>query len=333
MWTGVVSYSMVQPAFADALGVQHLAATLEIGDPSRAVRALGYEATSEASVGGAFFRGRARKILDVVDGVASRTGSVYDRAWARMARGTTAWFESRWRSAHDECVAAADLWRSACRGVAWEVATSEIYALSSLALMGRLTELSSRLTRALREAEDREDLFAAGGYVLGEQALRWLALDRADEWRALAERVKATWPPGAWNLQRYQHLVAATQAELYDGEGARALRAVDAEWEGLGSAQLLRLECARVELHQLRGRAALAAVASRASGLDAPSLHARALDDAKVIDESTLAWAAPLAELLRAGVALQQGRSEAGLASLRRATAASTRPRWPSSRR
>lgn len=307
LWSAVVSYSMVQPPMADALGVRHLGACLDEGDRSRVVRALGYEATCRASVGTRLFRRSAHALLAEADAEAVRTGVAYDRAWVLMARGAIAWFESRWPQSFTACDEALRGYRERCRGVAWEVATTEIYALSSLALMGRLRELAQRLPRTLRDAEERADLFAADGYVLGEQAVHWLALDQVGEWRAHAERAASGWEPGAWHLQRYQHLVASLQALLYERRGAEALRLAEREWSALEGAQLLRLESPRIELLQLRVRAMLATLAQGDRSHDPRRLAARCASDIDVIAKSELAWAAPLAAMLRGALASRAG--------------------------
>jgi serine/threonine protein kinase len=305
MWSAVVSFSMVQPALADALGVRHLAACLDQGDRSRVVRALGYEATCRASVGTGLLRRSAHTLLGEAEAEALSTGVDYDRAWVLMARGAIAWFESRWPQAFAACDEALQGYRERCRGVAWEVATTEIYALSSLALMGRLRDLAQRLPRTLRDADARADFFAADGYVLGQQAVHWLAQDRVDEWRARAQRASSAWEPGGWHLQRYQHLVASLQVLLYERRGADAYDLAEREWPTLEGAQLLRLESPRIELLQLRARAALGSLA-HGNG-DRRSLMAGCARDADGIAGSDLLWAAPLAAMIRGALAERVG--------------------------
>lgn len=310
LWTAVVGFSMVQPAYADALGVQHLLETLDLAEPSRAVRALGYEASTEASFGGPLFRPRSAKILRAAHAIAARTHTPYDRAWMEMAEGTSAWLGARWADAASRCEAALALYRGECRGVAWEVATSEIYLLSALALLGRIRDLSRRIPEVTREAESRNDLYARDGYLLGQQAILWLAEDRVAAWREAARRAEASWVPGVFNLQRYQLLVASTQADLYEGDGAAAWTRMRAAWPELAAAQLHRLECARVELLHLRARAAIASSSSVAEPgeSEAQRLDA-ALADAKEIAKSDIPTAAPFAAAIRAGVAARQGRA------------------------
>ncbi len=314
LWTACAALSMVQPALADAMGVQHLLESLDLGDPSRAVRALGYEATCESSLGGAFFRGRSRKLLAETARLAASTGRPYDRAWSLMAEGTTAWLEGAWGRALERCDEALAVYTRECRGVAWETATSRIYSLSSLAWTGRFADLGRRMPEALNEAEAHGDRFGLGGYCVGQQGLHWVASGRLDAWRAFAERARSTWLPGSFHLQRYSYLVAATQADLARGDGWGAFQRITSEWAALEAAQFLRLEVPSVELLQLRARAALSCAGGRAPTAQAEWSRARLLalvDDAATrIARCPLPFAAPTAALLRAGHAERSGRPE-----------------------
>lgn len=314
LWTACAALSMVQPALADAMGVQHLLESLDLGEPSRAVRALGYEATCESSLGGAFFRGRSRKLLAETARLAASTGRPYDRAWSLMAEGTTAWLEGAWGRALERCDQALAVYTRECRGVAWETATSRIYALSSLAWAGRFADLGRRMPEALNEAEAHGDRFGLGGYCVGQQGLHWVASGRLDAWRAFAERARSTWLPGSFHLQRYSYLVAATQADLARGDGWGAFRRITSEWAALEAAQFLRLEVPGVELRQLRARAALSCVGVRGPSAQAEWSGARLLalvdDAASRIARCPLPFAAPTAALLRAGHAARSGRPE-----------------------
>ncbi len=323
LWTACAALSMVQPALADAMGVQHLLESLDLGDPSRAVRALGYEATCESSLGGSFFRDRSRQLLEETARIAASTGRPYDHAWSLMAEGTAAWLRADWASSFDRCDAALAVYTRECRGVAWEVATSRIYALSSLALMGRFGELGRRLPEALNEAEANGDRFALGGYAVGQHGLHWVAAGRLDAGHGYAERARSTWLPGSFHLQRYAYLVATTQADLARGDGWGAFQRMEADWAALEAAQFLRLEVPGVELLQLRARAALACAGQITStsknGWTRVRLLSLADDAATRIARCPLPFAAPTAALLRAGHGLRAGRPDLARTELTRA--------------
>jgi serine/threonine protein kinase len=327
LWSATTSLSMMHHSLANALGAQHLLEALSVGDRSRVVRALGYEATCMAAFGGRLFREKSRRILDVVRDLARETDDPYDLAWAKMAAGTSAWLDARWAEAARDCDAAAAIYSDQCRGVAWELAITEVYGLSALALLGRISELAKRLPIALRGALDRSDLFAANNCRLGQHSVLWLAADQPEHCLELAEQAKVSWQTSDYHMQCYQRLIAVSQAELYLGDPWAAWRRVSEEWPKLSAAQFLFLECPRVELHHLRARVALAAAESLTAGLrpgatspdggyPAARLVRSALNDAKKVAGAAVASAKPLSDLIFAGAHRLRGDDEAAAAAL-----------------
>jgi eukaryotic-like serine/threonine-protein kinase len=328
LWAATTSLSMVHHTHADALGVEHLRLALASGDRSRVARALGYEATCCASVGGPLFQWQSRRLLGMVRALAEETRDPYDRAWSKMAEGTSAWLGARWAEAATRCLEGAALFREHGRGASWEIATTEVYAFSALALLGRMEELGARLPAALRSAEERDDLFALNNCRLGQHALLWLAQGRPERCYELARQAEATWPTEGFVMQRYQHLIATTQADLYTADAWSAWARVNEAWPSLEAAQFLRLACPRVELRHLRARAALAAagcVEVSAIGLPPDRRWSRArllreaAREAAAIRGDALPTAAPFAAMIRAGIANLRG--EIGAAREELATA------------
>ena len=319
LWAATTSFSMMHHIYADALGVEHLRHALKVGDRSRVARALGYEATCCAGVGGPFFRERSRKILAVVKELAEETNNPYDRAWVRMAEGTSAWLGARWADAARLCNEAAAIYREQARGVAWELATAELYTFSALALLGDVGELAVRLPLALRAAEEKDDVYALNSCRLGQHAIFWLAQNRPERCYELAAQAKSTWPEHGFHNQRYQHLIATTQADLYVGDPWAAWARVNDAWPNLEAGQFLRLQCPRVELRHLRARAALGAAAtprqdgaprslgSRNRAWSADLLLREAEREAQRIAKDDIPTAAPFAAMIRAGVASIRG--------------------------
>jgi hypothetical protein len=316
LWSAATSLSMTSHAVADALGVQHLVEALALGDRSRVTRSLGLEASFESGLGGRFFRARSARMLAVVRRLADASGDPYDHAWADTAAGTSAWLGAEWEAAVHHCDRAAATFRARCQGVAWEIATNEVYALSACAFLGRLRELAARVPRSLRDAEDRGDLYAANNCRLGQISVVWLAEDRPDHALALAAEVESGWRPEVFHTQRYHHLLGSVQALIYAGRPALAWRAIERAWPRLVDAHFLLLEVPRVELRHLRARAALAAAAA---GLDFARHLAIAEAEARRIGSDRVPIAAPFAASIRAGVARLRGDGAGAERALREA--------------
>ncbi|HEY3817642.1 MAG TPA: protein kinase [Polyangiaceae bacterium] len=304
LWGSSTSLSMLDYVIADALGVQHLLEALDAGEPSRIIRGLGYEAAFEAILGGSFFRSRCARIVARMEQMAAETGSSYDLAWARMSKGITAWFHADWDLALASCDEAAVLYRENCRGIAWEVAITDAYALPTLAYLGRLTELARRVPRALETADARGDLFAANTCRLGQQNLVYLCADRPDEALRVAKDGIEPFPRDRYLTPHCHLLLASVQAQLYAGDAAAAWRTVEDDWPRLRSSQLLRAQFVRIEMRHLKARAALAlASASRRSQpRRAGQLVQIARREAATIAADALDVARPFAGALEAGI-------------------------------
>src|SRR5205823_1912462 len=92
----------------------------------------------------------------------------------------------------------------------------------------------------------------------------------------------------------------------YRGDGASALRRMVTGWPAFRRSMLLRVQYARVTLLDLRGRAAVAAARAAAPSERGPLL-AEAERAAARLATTSAAWAVPLADTIRAGVAVLRG--------------------------
>jgi hypothetical protein len=215
--------------------------------------------------------------------------------------------------------AAQKIGRERCVGVTWEMNSAELLELWALAYLGDLPELSLRLPRLLKEARERDDVFAETGLLLGLPNMVWLARDRPDEADEHVAAAMRRWTSSGFHSQHYFALVARTQTALYRGDGTTALGLLKAAWPELESAMLLRLQTIRIELHHLRARAALAASAALKPSQDQRKLLRLAVKDGASIAGEDMPWASPLAQIIEAGVFAQRGERRAAMEALGRA--------------
>jgi hypothetical protein len=192
--------------------------------------------------------------------------------------------------------------------------------------MGELRELGRQLPTAIDDAEARGDAYACTGLRMGMPSLVWLAQDRPDDVRELAEREVARWPRDKFLVQHYLHLLAATQADLYSGAGWAAWQRVCAAWPRVRRSSLLNVAIARVDLHYLRARAALAAAATQpgpgAIGAElAPAwprarLLREAQAEARRLQKDRMPAAGIFAGFIRSAIAIADGRTDAAIADV-----------------
>ncbi|MBK7976827.1 MAG: AAA family ATPase [Deltaproteobacteria bacterium] len=312
LWAASTSIAFVDNTAPDVVGVRHLREALTAGEPSRVLRSLAYEAAFELRIHPRL-RERSLRILREVRRLADETGRPYDRAWQLSCEAVVHWLSTDWKSSIEAAERAIETYRLQCVGAEWEVAVTNIFLLAALAYRGDLTSLAARVDGVLDAALDRGDQFAANIYRMGLPALRHLAADAPERALAEADGAIASWPRDGFFFQHYHHLLAVTQAHLYDGRPWDAWRVLTEAWPGLKAAQFLAVAAVRMEMLHLRGRIAVAAAASH---LAPPAglarwrprrLLRRAARDASTLRGLPLPAAPPLAESLRAGIAEARG--------------------------
>jgi serine/threonine protein kinase len=321
-WGAAISLTMVDPAGSDTLGMRHLLESLDSGDPHEMMRALGAEAGRSAQLAGKYMRRRCARLTDMMEVLVREYGKPFDYAHLHSARGMIAFQSSLWRKAHEHFAAASVILRRDCFGVSWEKATIDTFGLSALAHSGQFRRLAELLPDAIGDASDRGDLYAALLFHTGVMNQDWLVRDEGDEALAVAEDAMARWPASdVFQVQHYVHLIATVNAELYRGDPWSAFRRVETAWPRLRAAMFLALESARVELRNMRARAAMAAAVSPivAAGAKGPDpawprekLIALASKEAKKLARiEGVVSARPFARLIEAEVAAARG-NEAG---------------------
>ena len=321
-WGATTTLSLIDPLLAGVFGVRHLRSALELGEHERLARALGHEASYQASIGGARGRAAAADLLNTVEELGRDSADPYDSGWLKLAQGTTAYLSARWSEAALCCDEGTRVFRSQCTGVSWELVSTESFAVSALAHRGDLVEVGARRSRLVQEAEERGDLFATTGFRLGILALVDLAADEAGDVRERADGLIQRWPSHAFLTQHYLHLLATVMAALYENDGADAFRRMEEAWPRLRRDHFLRLQTMRVELWHLRARAALGALGG-GPGVDEARALLRVVRQAikAIRQDEDNPWARPAAAQLEAALAAREGRNQEATEHLVRAAA------------
>lgn len=305
-WSVTAGLGMVDVVRAAEFSARHLRLALEAGEPCRVARALAVEAMFISSRG--LSRGRRALILvDAAREVAERTGDPHAAADASTAAGMAAVMFGRWREGRHHGLLALDLLRDRCVAATWELNTARMLVLWSLMYLGELRELAQRLPVLLAESLERGNL-ALAVELRTRSNMHWLAADDPDEGERQMQAGMAGWSQRGFHRQHYGGMIAAVQTALYRGDADTAWARVAADWPQLQRTHLVRTQVIRIEAWFLRGRCALAMAA--ASGRGRGYLAIARTDAARIAGERT-AWSRPLAHLLTAGVARQEGNEDA----------------------
>jgi len=264
LWFTSTRLAVVSRALSDALRTIHLDAVTHSGDDSSRIRALAYEIAVESHVGPPF-EATVKRLLEACAVLCARTEDTRDEAWHQCALAANEFSHGRWRRCAAACERASAL-LALHPHVDWERSIIHSYHWFSLAWMGELGELQTRLTRAATLAEARDEPFNSIEVYAGQPMLAWLAAGRGGLARSRSEaacrRVSAspgaTWPESSYRRQHYCDLVALVHAALYIGDACPAWTAIVGQWRELELAYFVSMRTVGLELRHARARTALA---------------------------------------------------------------------------
>ncbi|MGE0872644.1 MAG: serine/threonine-protein kinase PknK [Kofleriaceae bacterium] len=283
------------------LQTRQLLAALDAGEPYRIARGIALEAAFNAAGTGSRGRARTDRLVGIARELAERIDNPHALGLALWAAGSSAYLEGRFAQARQLLDEAVSIYRGRCRGVAWEVASAQVFSLWSAHYLGAYREIAESLPVLIKDADAREDRYDATNLRTSHTNTVWLALDQPDEARRQLEHAAEQWVPRTFQLPQYYVVHALAQNELYTGNAEAAWARVNDSWPLMKKAHLMRLQIIRIEMSFLRARCALAL--ARAKPADAPSLLASARRDAGRLDAEHADWARALAEMVRACIA------------------------------
>jgi hypothetical protein len=264
----------------------------------RMARALSLEAGLAAAPGG-HGAARAGRIAATANELARRVNQPYALAWARGSLGVAAALCGRWSAGVVHCKESEAIFRAQCGGIAWELATIQLFTISCLYYLGRVDELARRTPASLREAEERGDRYLATCYWTLPGITAWLAADDLSGAREQARLARSYASTSPFHVGHLWNLIASRHVDLYAADAGTHAR-IAAEWSRVQS-PMARVQLLRIEALFLRARAAL--VAAQAQNGAARALVGTARRDARAVTREQMPWAQPLALLVEAGAA------------------------------
>ena len=327
-WSAGLGHAWIDPIRTAAFQARYMLLALDTGEPTRVARGLATEASQLAAVGGSARTDRGRTIL----ARALRMTEAHDgRDRARFALlmgGTIEFYASRWRDSLALCERAERILEEHRSRSQWELMTSHVLSLASLAYLGELRTLRARQTELLAEARQRGNLLAAICLASGVANIRWLAADDPDEAQQRADESLAPWRDDEFRFPQYLHLLACVNIALYRGDAAGAWRRIAREWPRVLSSMSLQVQNFRVTLCHLRARCALALATSAEAAPSRPKRQALlmvARRDARFLAKEDVAWSSALALSIEGGLAAAAHDLEAASSQLAAAGAAYAR--------
>jgi hypothetical protein len=296
-----IGLSMVDTLRGAVFQSRHTVLALQLGEPFRVARAMALEA-GFSSIQGPRGREAVARLLERSRRLAAEVDRPYTNATSLLAEAVAACESAEWARAVERADAATQALRR-CSGVRWERVTAEAYGVFSLYCLGDYVELARRMRIQDMEARQSGDLYGQVMLVM-DYAVDLAADDpAAAEMRAL-DRV-SRWPRSTFDIQQFWHVYALCEIDLYRGRGAVAYRRIARTWDQLRRSMLTRVHVLAMFAHYLDGRCAIRAAVEG----DRPAL-AVAERAARRIERARAPWATPFADIIRAGIAGVEQRTE-----------------------
>jgi hypothetical protein len=294
----------IDPMLGKALQFRFLRAALDAGEPHRLSYALSEE-LGYLGMAGVKNKKRVEEVTRILGKVSARNQHPGLAGFATASEGLAMFLMGRWRDAARLFEQGMKGMRDHGVGLRWETTLAELYLTSSLFYLGETRDLARLVPLLLRDALERGDVYSQHGLKGWRSNVAWLVMGRPDEARAHAEDVAANRTTAeGFHLQHWFELLAQTQIDLYVGDVAGAWQRLEVGWPLLTASHLLRVQNIRIESGYLRARVLLA---RHFAGSGDKRTLKEALGLARALDREGAAWAAALAENVRALVAMAQG--------------------------
>jgi eukaryotic-like serine/threonine-protein kinase len=315
-WALVSGFALVDIIRARDFHARHLILALRAGEPYRVALTLAAEAAFASTRG--LKNPRIGRILATAGALAERVGRPHALGMVEYATAISSHMNGNWKNASVHFQRAEEIFRNSCTGVAWELDATHLSMLRAALYMGEVDRVSKRLPVLIREALERDDLFAATSLRARVGHVVWLAAGEPDRARDELHHAIEQWSHHAYHLQHYFFLLAEAEIALYSGDGRTAFRLVLERWTALKRSLVMMSKLFRIESLHLRARSSLATAAAAAPQDLRPLLH-EAGASARRIESEGVRWGSALAQLLRAGIASVEKRPDGAIELLRSA--------------
>jgi hypothetical protein len=323
LFTVALGFGSVDVVLSACMTARYLISALSAGERSAITRAASLQMSLVSAEGGV--EGKHALALErTARRLVEQDPTPEALAFFRSNIGISHYCRGRWSSAVRELDSVLQEFPAHRAGMTSNV---NVFGVCSLVYAGRIKELRRRLPRLITDAEDRGDLFMLAHMRASHPVVAWLAADDPDDARRHVREGMARWPRLRFVIQHWQAMLAEAQIELYAGNGACAYDRIARDTPALRRSLLLQAQIIRGLTLFVRGRAAVASIASNPALCEARLSEATRL--ARRLRRERLEWTTLLSSLLYAAVWNARGDAEAAAASLKAAIEAAERAGMP----
>jgi hypothetical protein len=254
-WAAGTGLGMVDLPDAAYFTSKSLLLALKAGEPYRVARSLAWEAAISAYFGQSGRR-RAQCLFGICDSILERKSTPHARGLLSMARGICAYSAGQWKQSRKLMGEAESVFRDGT-GVAWELATTRVFAQAVLIHLGEYTEMRDHCPKIMRDAKERGDLYTQ--VLLGTTCLAsaYCALDQPEKAQRSTEELLALWSRQPLDNAQFLAKLTGWYVGMYSGEYESVWKHLNAEWPVARKAGMFRGEYNRVMALWMKASAAL----------------------------------------------------------------------------
>lgn len=319
IWSAGLAISWLDPMRAMELQVRHAALAYALGDAGHIARTKSARAIIRAMLGGETRWKEADSLQEQAQRLAERSEDAEVQTFVSVYAGVLEFFRGNWREALRLSERGIELCYRKAVGFVPVLGFAEWTCLTCLSYLGEIQEVRSRIPQYLLAVEARREQLNTSLFRVGWISVHWLCADEPDEAFEQARLAMAPYENAKFNSVHYLHATAKCNAELYCERPDRAFQGMLDTWEGLSRSLQLKMVNVHAEMHDAKGRAAVACAAGTRDSRRRSELLGEARRCAKALSGNPLPYAAALSSALNACIAGLESDTGAMIANLERA--------------
>jgi eukaryotic-like serine/threonine-protein kinase len=261
VWTAVQGIGTGAIMRGMDLQVRHLLLALEVGEPSRVIRALAHQIIHE-SIRGNRASHEIQKFQSTSLVLAERFGDPKLLGYVYLASGTAALRLGRWTSALELLEQAKSVYTQQCVGVTYELHQLHYQQMHAQFVQAQFGEFQERLPALIKDAEERGDLLAEANLKTGYSMFYYLAKNDPEQAQRHVTKALEIWSSTEFHFQHWQALMLQGTINQYIGHPEIAWRDFLTKWPALRESRLLKVQLINIAFQEYRARNALSFVSA-----------------------------------------------------------------------
>ena len=315
MYSVALGLALVDVLLGACMQARLLILVLRVGDRNQVLRAAAIEAGQLASLGGREGK-RERALVKMARGLVSRSGDMESEAVLDGAIGIGLFLRGHWQEARETLDASS---AKLVQGRPYWRANSLLFGTRSLYFSGNIKDLVRRHARAIRDADERGDLYTKINLATTTSITLHLVADDPEGARRQGGDALAQWSQRAFSVQHFQAMAYVPDIDLYMGNGSKAYDDFTARLPDLKKSMLLNVQFVRGVSLYTQGRCAVASLESRPDLRRARLAEARKM--ARALRRARMPWTVTFAAVIAAAAENADGNVVAATLALREAIA------------